>query len=593
MAYRDHWSAEGLSEITNTTTTYSDLVSLTHTAANQVASADYVLFWSAAGKINVTTVDYNLRLLKDGSPAVLVNNEQSEVASPEDYDAQGGMLFYTAASTPVDVAFKIQLAVETATNTGKAKDGRLNILKLGANDKFATSVTRVTTTSGTFQDSACTITFTPPSSGDYILIATALMDVNPTTGSAKFRISDGTNLSGEMGLRGIKDTTSRTAGMIIWRQNAVSGSKTYTVQYNSDNGDGATVGISEMRLLILRVADFDAVHFDALGADSAGTQTTYTTLVSETFTPSGNDHFTLASWRFGNDTNTISSYVQFLDGSDVVAESIREPTAAAGRWMGLGARIATYPASSRTMAIQRKSETSGASTNVIEGAAFASFDLGLGAQTLTPSLFTNSNTFYAPTVAPGSVTLTPGLFTSAPTFYAATVSQGGTQTLTPSLFTNTNTFYSPTVTPGAVTLTPSLFTNSSTFYAATVTRGTITLTPGLFTNSSTFYAATVTKGAVTLSPALFTNASVFYSPTVALASFAQTLLPSLFANDNTFYAATITGGEETDIPDDRSITALFEDRAITARAEDRSVAAVARDQTITSAVETRSIAGRY
>lgn len=31
---------------------------------------------------------------------------------------------------------------------------------------------------------------------------------------------------------------------------------------------------------------------------------------------------------------------------------------------------------------------------------------------------------------------------------------GGTQTLTPSLFTNSQTFYSATVTPGAVTLTP-------------------------------------------------------------------------------------------------------------------------------------------
>ncbi len=41
-------------------------------------------------------------------------------------------------------------------------------------------------------------------------------------------------------------------------------------------------------------------------------------------------------------------------------------------------------------------------------------------------------------------------------------------TLTPSLFTNSQTFYAPTVAPGAVALTPSLFSNSQTFYSPTV-----------------------------------------------------------------------------------------------------------------------------
>lgn len=142
-----------------------------------------------------------------------------------------------------------------------------------------------------------------------------------------------------------------------------------------------------------------------------------------------------------------------------------------------------------------------------------------GAQGLSPSLFTNTNTFYSPTVTPGAVTLTPDLFTNTNTFYSATVSQtGATQDLTPDLFTNTNTFYSPT---------------ASATYA---------LTAGLFTNTNTFYAPTVTPGAVTLTPDLFTNDNTFYSPTVDLATFAQDLTPPLFANDNTFYQHVLTGG---------------------------------------------------
>lgn len=64
---------------------------------------------------------------------------------------------------------------------------------------------------------------------------------------------------------------------------------------------------------------------------------------------------------------------------------------------------------------------------------------------LFPSLFTDTDTFYSPTVTPGAVTLTPALFSDTDTFYAPVVS--GPQTLLPSLFTDTDTFHSPTVIP--------------------------------------------------------------------------------------------------------------------------------------------------
>lgn len=48
----------------------------------------------------------------------------------------------------------------------------------------------------------------------------------------------------------------------------------------------------------------------------------------------------------------------------------------------------------------------------------------------------------------------------------------GSQTLVPSLFTNTNTFFTPTITTGPVTLLPGLFTNANIFYTPTITGGT-------------------------------------------------------------------------------------------------------------------------
>lgn len=67
-----------------------------------------------------------------------------------------------------------------------------------------------------------------------------------------------------------------------------------------------------------------------------------------------------------------------------------------------------------------------------------------GNQTLLPSLFSNSNTFYTHTLVYDQ-TLSPSLFSNSNAFYAHTITQDGLQTLQPSLFTNTNTFYAATV----------------------------------------------------------------------------------------------------------------------------------------------------
>jgi hypothetical protein len=139
---------------------------------------------------------------------------------------------------------------------------------------------------------------------------------------------------------------------------------------------------------------------------------------------------------------------------------------------------------------------------------------GAGAQTLTPSLYSNAQSFFAPTVSVGAVSLAPSLFTDGQTFYAPTVSQG-VQVLTPALLTNSSSFYVPVVSVGAVALSPSLLTNTQTFYGPTVTQAGQALSPSLYSNSQSFYAPTVTVGAVDLTPELFTSTSSFFVPYVS------------------------------------------------------------------------------
>lgn len=190
---------------------------------------------------------------------------------------------------------------------------------------------------------------------------------------------------------------------------------------------------------------------------------------------------------------------------------------------------------------------------------FSAVDIS-GDQTLTPSLFTNSNTFYAPTVS-GTYTLSPGLYTDSDTFYSPTVSTS--YSISPGLYTDPDTFYSPavsatyTLTPGlydggdtfythvvslggSQTLVPGLYVDSDTFYSPTVS-STYTLTPALYADPDTFYSATISSTYV-IAPTLYVDPDTFYAATVGSFGGPQTLLPSLYVDPDTFYVHTITGG---------------------------------------------------
>lgn len=207
-------------------------------------------------------------------------------------------------------------------------------------------------------------------------------------------------------------------------------------------------------------------------------------------------------------------------------------------------------------------------------------------QTLTPSLFTNSQTFYSPTVTNGTpLVLAPSLVTNAQTFYAATVAQPGVTAAyvlanTGAVGANPQGFMYDIAglvssgdymtyttvsgpTPGGGTLVeyvdgrfeytggaPAVWVvqvkiNGSNYFETTTVYlydQLFTLLPSLFTNSQTFYTPTVTRGVgtQTLAPSLVTNNQTFFGPSIVLG--AANVSPSLFTNFQVFYRPTLTGG---------------------------------------------------
>lgn len=168
----------------------------------------------------------------------------------------------------------------------------------------------------------------------------------------------------------------------------------------------------------------------------------------------------------------------------------------------------------------------------------AELSAGPSNQTLTATLYSNSQTFYAETVGRGAVDLAVALYSNAEAFYGpvvaiAATSQGLSQA---DRFNNTEAFYAPSVGVGAVTLTPSLYSSSQTFYASTVTVGSVSVYPSLYANDQTFYTQSVGVGAVDLAPELVTNSVAFYPLVIDQTGGTQALLAPMFENVSEFYA---------------------------------------------------------
>lgn len=133
-----------------------------------------------------------------------------------------------------------------------------------------------------------------------------------------------------------------------------------------------------------------------------------------------------------------------------------------------------------------------------------------------------------------TATLTPSLYTNSQTFYSATV--GSTYFLAPALYTNAQTFHAVSVTT-STPLVAALYANSQTFYSPSVTQPAVgqDLQPSLYGNSQAFYAAAVTTSYV-LDVARYDNGQTNFAPTVATS---YSLLPSVFDNAQTFQAASL------------------------------------------------------
>lgn len=125
------------------------------------------------------------------------------------------------------------------------------------------------------------------------------------------------------------------------------------------------------------------------------------------------------------------------------------------------------------------------------------------------------------TAAGGGATLFPSLHTNSQSFFGPTIRR----TLKPSLHADGETFYTQSL---RVTLKPALFADGETFYTHTLRR---TIRPAVHTNTQAFFGPTLR---VVLKPSLFSDGDTFFGPTISLSGGGVTIAPSLHVNSSSF-----------------------------------------------------------
>lgn len=208
------------------------------------------------------------------------------------------------------------------------------------------------------------------------------------------------------------------------------------------------------------------------------TNTTFGMVVCSSYIPSlGGAEFVNYGSANGDSADPSTTYSVGYDNCllfGALASGYRTvPTAGTGYTI-----VATYDAGNQTWGTERNLDSGTSGTKTVDfvqpsddwGLIGAAFREVVGAQALTPTAYTNTNSFGAPTVSPQPVTVTATQYTDTDSFGSHTVEHASvTQELTATHYVEAaDSFGNHTVEPQPVTVTTTQYTDPDSFGAPSI-----------------------------------------------------------------------------------------------------------------------------
>ncbi len=363
MPLRQSFYAESLAESSTTSADWTNALSLGFTPD---ANADYWLFASAAFTNSSGSNDHVGWVTVYHVQAETVLLEQSvqrqEPTSPQDWVGVFGIARLSFGTAPGSQQLDVNINSSHVGDTTKIRDVRLLLIKADPADAYAESLAPVNTSSTSWQ-TAATLTVTPASPGDYLVIASATRASNANLGAMRCRLNDATG-GATYGDRAwyCKDDWDNQPFAVMEKLSLAAASRTLQLQYRSESG--TLCYLQGARILALRLDAFDNAWFASNHATQNTTSASNQDFLTLSATPLALAHAVIAVGGYNTASTTVSGYLNLAKNGSTVAEWNREAPNAAG-WQCAGlAQRETVPAVATTWKWRARAEIAGTTVNV-------------------------------------------------------------------------------------------------------------------------------------------------------------------------------------------------------------------------------------
>lgn len=351
MADRDVAKTQSTTRVTTTSASYQDGITLTWTPA--AGAKDYWLLWAAIGDCNSTTIDLKCRFYNSTAASDLCV-QNVEPKDTTDRISVFGIAKWTSPSTPVSQSFKIQYASETSGTTSGVDEMCVVALESHTSDQYIETDAETTTTSSTYQD-AQTLTFTPATTGDYLIFAYGEY-TNSSASTGRVQLLVDSVASFETSPFDLTDTTNYTPWMAVYKVNLDANSHTLKIQYRS-NGS-ATAGIRRRRILAIRLDTLRSLNSDFTATRATTTSTTAIDAATTTFTAAGSiDYLAISNIITDGNSTSASIFYQINMNGTVAAFGRREPQSTTSRRVVSSMAYSAFAAGSSTVKAQVYADT--------------------------------------------------------------------------------------------------------------------------------------------------------------------------------------------------------------------------------------------
>lgn len=316
IATKERQYNESEGESTTTSNVFQDKVTLTFTPG---ATKNYLII--ASGLVAHASTSYvtEVQLTIDGS-TYAINEFQPSGAAATNYYSFASHKVVSLDATAHTI--KVQYRSTTSGQTAKIKNALIIAVEV-QDYETAISETQSQTTSTSYQDKT-TLTFTPASAGDYLIIATADLSAANNTSSALARLTYDGASQGEMTREPTVASHFYTFGMIR-RLSLTAASHTFKIQYRSESGS-YNAYIKNARITAVRISDLGSSQYAESEAESYTSLATYQDKTTLTFTPaSAGDYLIVASALVRQENATYAVYANLAIDGTSYGEKIYRP----------------------------------------------------------------------------------------------------------------------------------------------------------------------------------------------------------------------------------------------------------------------------